>query len=261
MHTPTLGRSADIPPTGVVSVSLDDFGTGKRGIGRATLPVARAVLNKVDEEQNGPAILLPPIERVQPKISKEIIAQSPPIIAQERPVKIGAAERKNDQPLDQELKRTRILGDRTPIIVQQPTQPSVVTSPDVKTAPAEPSETRRTGAVNRPVTRPKIDNPETQTPGINPRSETEEKPRYEVPRRETPKVDQPREQPRYEQPRPVETQKVERPQRIEPPARREQPPTPKNDAPRSEPKRPDPPPVQKSSPSLEQPVRKKDGSR
>jgi len=129
MHTPTLGRSADVPATGVVTVSLDDFGKSRRGIGRATLPTARAVLNKSDDEQTGPPILLPPIETVQPKISKEIVAETPPIIAQQRNVRVGAAERKNDQPLDQELKRMRILGDRTPIIVQPPVvSPEVISS-------------------------------------------------------------------------------------------------------------------------------------
>ena len=260
MHTPTLGRSADVPATGVVTVSLDDFGKSRRGIGRATLPTARAVLNKSDDEQTGPPILLPPIETVQPKISKEIVAETPPIIAQQRTVRVGAAERKNDQPLDQELKRMRILGDRTPIIVQPP-----VVSPEVKTTPAEPTETRRTGAVNRPAVRQKVDTPEAQTPGINPMPQTEDKPRYQAPRRETPKVETPKEQPSYEPPRREETQKYERPQRVETPTRREEPrsepPPQKREEPKSEPKRSDPPPAQKTSPSVSQPVRKKDGSR
>ena len=245
MHTPTLMR--DVPPGGVVSVSMEEFGKGRTGIRRPSVDVAKTVLSK--DTENGPAILLPPIETVKPRISKEIVAETPPIIAQQRTVRTGAAERKTGESLDEELKRTRILGDRTPIIVQPP-----VVEPGIKTAPTEQKETRRTGAVNRPQVMPKTDAPETQSPPFNPGPQTEQK-RSEPPRVDQRKYEEPREEPRMQTPRRVETPKYEPPPtRSEPPPRREEPkyePPQKREEPRSEPpRRQDPPPSKPAPPSM-----------
>jgi hypothetical protein len=226
---------------------MEEFGKGRTGIRRPSVDVAKTVLSK--DTENGPAILLPPIETIKPRIGKEIVAETPPIVAQQRTIRTGAAERKSGQSLDEELKRTRILGERTPIVVQPP-----VVVPDIKTAPTEQKETRRTGAVNRPQVMPKTDAPETQSPPFNPSPQNEEK--RSVPRRvEQPKSEEPREEPRMQTPRRVETPKYEPPPtRSEPPPRREEPkyePPQKREEPRSEPpKRQDPPPSKPAPPSM-----------
>jgi hypothetical protein len=261
MHTPPL---SDVPPGGVVTVALEEFGKGRGATRRPSLDVARTVLSKNPDDNQGPAILLPPIETVRPKISKEIRAELPTIVAMERPVRTGAAERKTDQPLDEELKRTRILGNRTPIVTQPP-----VTSPG--SVPSQPIETRRIGAVDRPPMKPREETPATQSPPFNPTPQNEERrleqprrsePRYEAPKTEAPRNDRPGriEAPRYEPP----------PQRSEPPPRREErkvEPPPTREQPRQEaPRRIEPPPAQKSEPRpekpsqpLEKPGGKKDG--
>ena len=246
-QTPPLPGS--VPPGGVVMVGKDEFGRGRTTIRRPTVDVARTVLSRDPDTIETPPIL-PQIEQVRPKVSKEIRAETPPIIQIDRTVKTGAAERVANKPLDEDLRRTRIFGNRPPLEIQNPTPTTAV--PENSTPVDQPRETRRTGAVNRPASRP-VERPETTTPPIiAPR--TEDKNADTPSPKEERRVERPRvEQPRTESPRRVETPKYE-----PPPTRTE---TPRNDPPtrvepRSEsPKRSEPPP-QKTEPRSEPKVDK-----
>jgi len=257
MHTPTMQR--DVPASGVVTMSVDDFGRGRRSAQRSSTEIAKTVLSKDPDETT--TVVLPSIEKVEPRISREIKTEAPPIVAEQRRVRIGAAERKAEQPLDQELRRTRILGDRTPVRVEPATPPADNTT--VPTAPAETRENRRrTGAVDRPEVTPKREEPESTTePTIKPAPQVDEKrePR-ERPRRESP----PTETQTVEQPKPEPVQRVERP-KFEPPVRADSPPPqrreePKQESPtrREEPRSQPPPqrePPQRETPRVEAPRR------
>src|SRR4030095_15276065 len=105
---------------------IDEFGRGRTGIRRPTIEVAKTVLSKDPDDGQTPPIILPPYATVSSKIGKEIRADSPPIIATEGTVRIGAADRKIGQPLDDQLKQTRVLNNRVPVVVA-PTTPA--TSP------------------------------------------------------------------------------------------------------------------------------------
>ncbi|HSU25602.1 MAG TPA: hypothetical protein VLI65_06450, partial [Pyrinomonadaceae bacterium] len=194
--------------------------------------------------------ILPQIEQVRPKVSKEIRAETPPIIQIDRTVRTGAAERVANKPLDEDLRRTRIFGNRPPLEIQNPTPMTGV--PENSTPVDQPRETRRTGAVNRPASRP-VERPENTTPPIiAPRTEDK---KADTP---SPKEERPVERPRVEQPRTESPRRIESPKYEPPPTRTE---TPRNDPPtrvepRSEsPKRSEPPP-QKTEPRSEPKVDK-----
>jgi hypothetical protein len=228
--------------------TTEQFGLGHNGIGRPPIEIARTVLSRDPETDVGPN--LPPISQVSQRISKEIRVETPPIIAVEtRTVKTGAAERTANKPLDEDLRRTRVLGNRPPLVVQNP-------NPDtrIETTPVEqPVETRRTGAVERPVVVRKSEPPAVETPPYVPPIRTEDKKVESTNRRS----DQPKtEQPRVEQPRSEPTQRREEPKPQPAPTQRDSPPAPKSE-PKSEPKtetRTEKP----SAPAADAP-RKKDG--
>src|SRR5262249_23048756 len=87
-HTPPF---QNLRPGSVVTVPTDEFGKGRTGIRRAPLEVAREVLSKVPNEAQTPPIL-PSREQVEPKLSKEIRAETPPIARIDTTVKTGAAD-------------------------------------------------------------------------------------------------------------------------------------------------------------------------
>jgi hypothetical protein len=135
--------------------------------------------------------------------------------------------------MDEELRKTRILGNRTPLPVIPAQQPQT------KTASEGQKETRETGAVGRPV-RTRIESPPIYVP-----QSKEEQPRETTrkpvePRNSAPVV----RSPPYVPPRREDPPKYDPPPKSDPPKRSDPPPT------RSEPDR-------KPSPPLE--VRKKDG--
>jgi hypothetical protein len=257
IHTPTLQRDR-VPPGGVVMVSNEDFGRGRGGTIRPPLEVARTVVSHDPDTVQTPPIL-PPIEQVRAKVSKEIRVEGPPIVQTYRTVKTGAAERTANKPLDEDLRRTRMYGDRPPLEIRNPVPQTSVPATTPSDTSAPPAETRRTGAVDR--SRPAEPATNTTPPIIAPPIEDR---KAESPRQKPePRVEQPKtEQPRVETPR-----QVDRPKYDPPPTRTETPrpePAPRREEPRSEPKRSEPPP-QKSEPRSEPkpdkpaPPTKKDG--
>jgi hypothetical protein len=243
-------------------MSSEEFGRGRGGIRRPPVEVARTVTSTDPDTVQTPPIL-PPIEQVQRKMTKEVRADTPPIIAIERQVKTGAAERTANKPLDEDLKRARIYGNRPPLEVQNPMpQVSPASTPATDTT-VQPTETRRTGAVDRPRSRPVDTQVNTTPPIIAPPVQNR---KTDTTQKEERRVEQPRvERPRVETPRRVETPKIESPPpRTETPRTESpRPETPKREEPRSEPKRSEPPP-QKSEPKPDKPApaeapKKKDG--
>ncbi len=240
--TPPLSR---VPAGGVVITPVEEFGKSRVRMRTASPGDARVVLSKRPDSGTTPPILLPTYEEVKRKINKEIVAETPPILSTaSRPIKTGAATRKTNAPLDQELRKTRIFGDRPPAPLEN--------TPVVKTGTGGESGPRKTGAVGRPQIirseEPQQPAPTKQdTPVYTPRTETppyvppaQEKPRYDPPPR------QKREEPRYEPPR----EKREEP-RYEPPPRQKEPeyvPPPRNETPPYVPPQRNDPPPQKSDP-------------
>jgi hypothetical protein len=242
MHTPTLLR---MPSNSVVSTTLEDFGRGRGGIGRPSTEVAKTVL-KNDPEDVRSVPVLPVYDQVKPKLSPEIIRQTPPIIAIENTTRVGAAERKTEKPLDEDLRRTRIFGNRPPVVKQDSAPAESRTSAPAAETKDEP---RPTGAVNRPRSKQREETPIVQTPPIIGNRPTAEPQQKEQQKSETPV------EPRYEPPRRVERQEAPRTEqpKYEPPPRREEPrrEEPRTSSPPTQ-KREEPPP-QKSEPKVEKP--------
>lgn len=216
----------DTPPIGVITVSEDDFGRTAKGGRRAPDFIAKEILTK-DPADIANVRLPDPTERKRP-LDREIVATKPRF---EPTTKIGAAERQNDKPLDQELRQKRIFGERSPVVR--------VDRQDGPVFPKDVTEKRPTGAVERqkPVTRddnsrPIIRQEPTYTPQEKPRERqprTEPVPEYKPPVRQSPRQDPPVYSP---------------PVRQEP--RKDPPPT-KQPTPRSEPKPTDKPSRQPDS--------------
>ena len=268
MHTPPLAGT--VPPGGVVMTTDEEFGRGRGGIRRPTLAVAQTILKRDPDATEGTPIL-PPIERVAQKISKEIRVEGPPIIAAETgTIKTGAAERNEGKPLDEDLKRTRILGGRPPLVVENPSAPEQKVEIPTET---KPIEVRRTGGVGRSETK-SSDTGTVQPPPFNPMVPTEGK-KVDIPapieqrRTEPPQTVTPRRversetpEPRVEQPKSEQPSRREEPKQESPPPRSEPRSEPKSE-PRSEPKS-EPKSEPRSEPKVDKPsapveVRKKDG--
>ena len=242
-------KDTPVPPTGVISIPADSFGVSRR-IGAIAPPeMANTILKKIDAGDRTP-VELPTYQAVRTKIARDI-STTPPEVVRNRNfgVRVGASDRKIDVPLDQDLRRTRILGDRQPL--PQPVE-RVVPANDGAAPP------RRTGAVTRdPMPRrdPQVSPVERRTdtpPVVTPKPDV---PRREIPRPsdDTPRVDQmPRRdppKPREDAPRrdPIKVPRQETP-RPEPQPRRD-PPKPREDAPRKDPpRRESSPPERKSAP-------------
>lgn len=265
MTTPPL---QNIPPTGVVTVGKDEFGTGRTVYRRPPLATAREVLSKPPVETETPPIL-PQYEEVSKKMGREVRAVRPVRTVETPVAKTGAAARSDNTPLDNRLRTTRMLGNRPPLEINTP-------QGDVKTAPAGRP---RTGAVERPVTqtpplivRPEsvetkqrverpVENKQREVPSFpqqNTRREIERTVPAPQPREEPRRVDPPRRvepplqrtEPRYEPP----------PRRSEPPPQRSEPPKQRDTAPRNDPPKSDPPPKSERPSRDPAPVeRKKDG--
>jgi hypothetical protein len=269
MTTPPL---QNIPPTGVVTVGKDEFGTGRGVNRRPPLATAREVLSKPPVETETPPIL-PQYEEVSKKMGREVRAERPVRPAETPVAKTGATTRTDNAPLDNRLRTTRMLGNRPPLEINTP-------QGDVKTAPVGTPGRPRTGAVDRPVNQspPLIIRPENgetkqrverpvenkrrdvpSFPQQAPRRDAERTAPVPQPREEPQRVDPPRRaqpplqrsEPRYDPP----VRRSEPPQRSEPP--KERAPAPRNDPPRkSDPPPKSDPPKRDPAPPLE---RKKDG--
>ncbi|MFT3744127.1 MAG: FecR domain-containing protein [Pyrinomonadaceae bacterium] len=210
------GKDPEVPTTGVVTVETKDFGSRNARAKSATPVIARTILTK--DPGTGTATNLPTYKERRRSI--DIVTERPkldPVVMQTR---VGAAPRKNDAPMDEELRTKRIFGGRPP-----------QTKADLDTVRQPSEEPRKTGAVERPPIVTKSD------PVRIPRETESEKPRRTPPVRETPIYTPPevKETPRYtppprETPRSTDTPKQsERPTRVETPVK----PAPKSDPPPS----------------------------
>jgi hypothetical protein len=246
---------SDVPPGAVVEVSASDFGTTKKGIRQAPLAAATAILSKVPEDQ--PAAPLPTISDVRNKLGRDIRSAAPPLAASVPEIKVGAAVRPQDAPLDSELREKRIFGGRPPL---QPTDDSVKTGqgagPRPTGAVGRPEVKSEDGQAPGPVRPPRgrpieqpgngtkdNDGPIFQNPRPTYQPPVKEEPRYDVPRNEGPR---PRPQPRFDPPPVKEPSPPEpRPQpqpRFENPRPTYEPPPPRPQPQPDPPRKADPPP-------------------
>ncbi|HQZ82302.1 MAG TPA: FecR domain-containing protein [Pyrinomonadaceae bacterium] len=264
-----------VPTTGVVAVSRDQFGSKRPNI-QPPLDVAKSVVKTVREGSSTPP-LLPPGTEINGSRPSPMSVKTPATAEHFDTVRTGAATRTPRAPLDNMLRKDRILGGRETL------------TPDPTRGRSEPNS-RPTGAVERPPltimnprpTQPRSnDQRDTMTP-VRPRTQQDvpreqTQPRYEPrpqvqPRNES-RPEQP--QPRYE-PRPqVQPRNDSRPQQPQPRYEPRPQPAPRNESrpqqpqPRYEPRpqpaprnesKPQPPSERKAAPSA--PLsREKDGKR
>lgn len=257
----------EVPPTGVVTVAVSEFGRSKGRFSIAPLESARTVLTGSPDMVESPP-LLPTYNELNGKVSAEIRSVRSPVVRPVTEVPTGASTRRADAPLDQELQKSRMFGNRRPA-------PVVTSVPPGDAGPVDrtqPVRTRSTGAVGRPILettsepsepvrpapQPKEDTPPVFAPPKSTRQvEPVRTPRYDPP----PKSDdtEPIRPPKYESPRNDPPPKHDPPTRSEPPPRND--PPPKHDPPpKSDPPPPknDPPPT-KPEPKVDTIVdRKKD---
>lgn len=228
-----------VPAKGVVALSVEEF--GKRRIGqRLDSPtVAKEILSKVPNSGDSPPIL-PSFEEVKKRPDVGIANAKERPVLMPATVRTGAAARTADAPLDKQLERTRIYGNRPPLSQPSGQMPGIDSSQEGK------GVTPRTGAVSRPTE--KREDGINSTPIIVPPAPPRQTPRrtetrkYEPPppqRTESPKYEPPprrTETPRYEPPpQRTESPKYEPPTQSDPPKRSEPPPQ------KSEPSKPSPP--------------------
>jgi Periplasmic protein TonB, links inner and outer membranes len=228
LHTPPLMR---VPQNGVVTVASGDFGRGGRRFTTPPISIANTVLAKAPSDATQ-VPELPSVETVRTRMSPGIKTEKPQNTQPER-VRTGAAERRTGAPMDEELRKNRILVSRPPIRTEgQPGETRQVEQ-----------DTRDTGVTRRRETRPErvpptpasgADTPQPETPKYSPRQRQDNR-RVELPPRkpedttveapkqkpEEPKVETPkREQPVF-RPRPKQEENPERDERRNNPTPRE----------------------------------------
>ena len=254
-----------VPPSGVVSVPANQFGTDRRGFQTASATTAKTVLSKAPDINQSPP-LLPTYGDLDGRVSKQIRSEKPPMAKTIAQTKTGAVDRGSQGPIDKELQKTRIFGDRNPI----PINPGSGEPTNGRFGP-----TRKTGAVERPIIRPAEPESERKTDDRTTRQREQPTPTYvpPPPMQNTDREREPVRQPRNDPPaaredrerEPVRAPRSDPPIRSEPPPRNDPPPTrsepppriepaPRNDAP---PKN-DPPPT-KSEPPANVEKKSKDG--
>ena len=212
-----------IPPLSVVSTNLQNFGTTKAGGVKPPLAIANTVLSIKSDKSDVPQ--LPVGTTIKTKMTPDIVAETPPIIAtvKESPIKVGATVRTTAAPLDNDLRNTKVFGGRPPK-TETPTETGGGIINNTSDQPVK-SGTRDTGAVVRtPPIRSENPPPPVKEPTYSP-----------PPKRDDPP---PVKQPTYNPP-PVRNDPP--PKRYDPPP----PPPPKRDDPPPPPKRDDPPPSKK----------------
>ncbi|MBC7900009.1 MAG: FecR domain-containing protein [Saprospiraceae bacterium] len=241
----------EVPSTGVISIPASEFGRSRIGLSPSSGTIAKDVLSRMPDERQSPPIL-PSYSDLNGRISKEIRSERQAARV-DNLTATGAAKRDANVPLDQELRKTRILGNREPV-------KAAPSRDETKTTPTDGPETRKTGAVERPVIRRDPEASPVRTDntmrGTKPR-EPESGPPVYAPEREqnTERKSEPVRQPRNDPPpdrgnrerEPVRQPRDDAPApRYDPPPRNE---TPKNDPPpaKSEPKSPPPANVERKS--------------
>ncbi len=256
-----------VPVTGVVTVDSSSFGRGKGKFRIAESAVAVKVLSETPSETIKPAVL-PTFKDLNGKISREIVADQP--VRPLAPIKTGAIERTDGAATGENLRRTRILGNRPPV----ENTPRTDNNGGRETA----SPIRSTGAVKRQPRSEPLPNDETpirttprnkdsrenpirstgggndengiQSPGRTRRGgdNRENAPPVENPPARDERIQRPQSSPRRERQEPVreqppreENRRIDNSPRIQP--RREEPR-------REEPVRPPSPPKEDSQPDI-----------
>ena len=216
----TNGKDPDVPITGVVTVDTKDF--GRRNVYAKTAPsaIARTVLTK--DPGSATSTNLPTYKERRRSI--DIVTEKPPVDPLVMKARVGAAPRRSDAPMDEELRTKRIFGGR-------PQQKTPETEPSVREPYVRPAEPRKTGAVERPTIVTKIDPvrmpPETEPEKTRRAPSVRETPVFTPPAKETPRyTPPPRETPRYDPPKqtqrnPRETPAQPAPKKETPPAKTE----------------------------------------
>lgn len=241
------GWKVPVPPGSVITVDKEQWGRTRQPGRPADQETAKVILSKAPDPGETPPIL-PPIEEVNKEGGGSIRTVRPAGEAKTVRTSTGAGERRAEAPMDTELRKTRILGNRVP--VERPT--SEETS----------GEKPRTGAVNRPpifaprndeserTEKPRQDSP----PVIAPRNDEERKP-ARVPRQDSPPIFAPRndDPPKQEERRRSEPTFNRPERREERPAPRSDPPPRRNDSPKYEAPRSDPPPPRNDPPPKSDP--------
>lgn len=250
LKTPSMQR---VPAFAVIGVDASAFGRDTKGFSNLPEATAKEIITKTPEIINTPPIL-PTYKDLDGKVSREILIDKPPVVKFDSDVKTGATDRKEGVPMDDELRKTKIYGNRPPL----------ENNPDVKAGSGndENTKTPRTGAVGRPVDRDETapsksrrDVP-TYSPGFpDPSSDTktggggssrdrdtktrrddddvkQSPPVFAPPREEKPRYDPPprEEKPRYDPPPRNDPPRYDPPPRNDPPPKNNPPP------PRNEPK-------------------------
>jgi hypothetical protein len=107
----------DIPPSGVVAISRDQFGIKVRADSQQTAPanIARDVLAK-EPPVEAPPILPVGIDKSVVAKSEVFVKQPPRRINSDAPIKTGVVDRRAGVALDEEIRRTRVFRDRQPIV-------------------------------------------------------------------------------------------------------------------------------------------------
>lgn len=217
-----------IPPSGVIVVDADQFGTTTKGNRRAPVTFAKSILAKRSDLPESPQ--LPVYKDIKGRMGREILSETPKTEVVAARTSVGAERRKPNIAMDAELRSTRVFGGRTPITVT--------------TENGENGEPRRTGVVVRtPPQKPaNTDTPVRTPPVFTPRERME----VETPR---PPVKAPRPEPQRRDETPSDdAPPVRQPPRSDPPPTRQPPrndPPPTKAPPRSEPKS-EPKPVRKT---------------
>ncbi|MGH9821225.1 MAG: DUF6600 domain-containing protein, partial [Pyrinomonadaceae bacterium] len=189
-----------VPPGGVVTTPGGTFGTGRGQIRKAPPEIAKGVLEKnPDDEKTVPR--LPKIGEISDRMAGRIKIEKPIERIRDKTVVTGAVERKTSNPLDDELRITRVMDKRPPA------QPK---TDDQRGRRVDKGGTvmRDTGAVGRPVMPPSGDSGPAKSVPRNrdiPRSDPstgnggQDEPKRSVPSKSVePRNDPPkREEPRY----------------------------------------------------------------
>ena len=274
-----------VPTTGVVAVSRDQFGSKQRNV-QPPLEVAQSVVKSVREGSSTPP-LLPPGTEINGSRPSPMSVKTPATAERFDTIRTGAAARTPRAPLDNVLRKDRILGgreiltpdptrgrpepnsrptgavERPPLTIMnpRPTQPRSNESTPVRPrTPTAPLETPRTESQPQYEPRPRTPRAPLETPRTESQPQYEPRPRtprapLETPRQDTPRYEpKPQPQPRYE-PKPQPQPRYE----PKPQPRYEPKPQPPASRPHNE-SRPSPPPARKETPSA--PLsREKDGKR
>jgi hypothetical protein len=219
-----------VPPSGVIAMSSATFGTTVKGGQTAPIKVANSVLSHSLSDLDPPQ--LPSNAALTGKITREIIREKPKAELMAAQVKVGAAIRQPGEPLDKELRTTKVFGGRDPVA------PS--STGGVKTFNTGSPDTRPTGAVVRPpIVKSDTEPPVKHQPVYTPPSQSDGEPTVKPPRHEPPvrqppvqydppvRHDPPVKQPTYTPPPtpPRSDPPVKSPPRSDPPVKSTPPPT------------------------------------